>query len=103
MTAAIAVIVRLVMKCVLEQPRIRPCVAEVILRASAERRRKLLTVDEEFFVPFAPPTSARIPDVQHHSDKSACALRFENRPVNLALRLSRKKRVAMPFGMKPGK
>src|SRR5256885_26036 len=87
------------MECVLEQTRIRPSVAKVILRAGPKGRGEFLAIDEKLFITFTPPTAARVPDMQHHADKAAQTFGLEHRPINLPVRVSGKQRVAVPFGV----
>src|SRR5207302_436977 len=102
MAFAITVVVSLVVIGVLKQRRIAPGITEVVFRAGADSGRELFVVHEEFFVTFAPPTAARIPDVKHDADEAASALSFEDGPIDAALGFAGEKGIAMPFGVEPG-
>ena len=93
---------RLVVVAILEQRRIAPGVAEIILRTGADGGGELLAIDEKFLVAFAPPAASRIPDVEHDAAESPAARRLEHGPVDCpALGLVRQEGVTMPFGMEP--
>ena len=85
---------------VLEQLRAAPGVAEVILRPGADGGRELLSVHEELLIALAPPSAARVPDVQHDTDKPSGALGLDDGPVNPSLLLLRQEGIPMPLGVK---
>ena len=96
--AAVAHAYCLIVVAVCKQRRIAPGVAEVILRAGAERGGEFLPVDEEFLVTLAPPAAAGIPYVQHHAAEAPPAAGLEHRPVNrTTLGLFGRECIAVPF------
>ena len=83
----------------LEETRVAPGIAKVVLAARAERGRDLFAIDEEFLVPLSPPAAARIPDVQHDAAEPPAALRTEHHPIRPAI-LGQGVNVAMPLAVK---
>src|SRR5881396_3027501 len=102
-TFAVSVIVRLVVQGVLKGFGTAPGITEVIFRAGPEGGREFLTIHKKFLITFPPPTAARIPNMEHHANKPAGALRLDRGPIDAALRFIGHEGVAMPLRMEPAK
>ena len=89
---------------VLEEGRIAPRIAKVILGAGTECGGKFFTIDEKLLISFPPPSASGVPYMEHNTAVTPPALCLEHCPVDCsALRLYGQKRITMPFGMEAAK